>query len=194
MANYNAIHSVGNSLRLFLQNTYPDALNAEHSIGFRLLSSGEMAGDSAPADCLSLYLYRVTVNEHLRNTPYRNDPADARPPLSLDLHYLLSVWTGDAMGEHRVLAWAMRQLYAHPLLDVASLSPEAGWLPSDVVQLIPAELSTEDMMRVWDAFDHSYRLSVSYIARLVRIDAPNEEPARPVVAMRERYGTLEVQT
>jgi hypothetical protein len=32
MANYNAIHSVGNSLRLFLQNTYPEELSDEHSI------------------------------------------------------------------------------------------------------------------------------------------------------------------
>ena len=57
-----------------------------------------------------------------------------------------------------------------PILDASSLSPEAGWGANEVIQIIPAELSTEDVMRIWDALDPPYRLSVSYIARLVRLD------------------------
>jgi hypothetical protein len=191
MANYNAIHSVGNSLRLFLQNRYPASLKAEHDVTFELLSSAQLGAETEPVDVLGLYLYRVTVNEHLRNTPRPNDPSDARPPLSLDLHYLVSAWVGDAMGEHRIIAWAMQQLYQNPVLDVATLSPEAGWDPGDVVQVIPAELSTEDLMRVWDALDPSYRLSVSYIARMVRIGIEQPAAGRPAVAVRHRYGALE---
>jgi hypothetical protein len=193
MANYNAIHSVGNSLRLFLQNTYPADLKQDHDIGFELLSSARLAEDAAPTKLLTLYLYRVTVNEHLRNTVRATHPSDARPPLALDLHYLLTVWGDDAMAEHRVLAWAMRQLYLHPVLDVSSLSPEAGWDKGDMVQLIPAELSTEDLMRIWDALEPGYRLSVSYIARMVPIDAVAEPTGRPVVAVRQKYGALEEQ-
>jgi hypothetical protein len=55
--------------------------------------------------------------------------------------------------------------------------------------VIPAELTTEDMMRIWDALDPPCRLSVSYIARLVRLDPDTMEAAGPpVVARRFAYG------
>jgi len=192
VANYRAIHSVGSSLLLFLQNSYPEELRDEHDIAFTLLSSASFTAETPIAATLGLYLYRVTVNEHLRNTPRPNDSSDARPPLSLDLHYLLIPWVDEALAEHQVLAWAMRELYQHPLLDVATLSPEAGWSAADMVQVIPAELSTEDLMRIWDALEPSYRLSVSYIARMVRLDVATPEPGRPVVAVRHGHGVLEV--
>ena len=75
-----------------------------------------------------------------------------------------------------------------PILDASSLSPEAGWGANEVIQIIPAELSTEDVMRIWDALDPPYRLSVSYIARLVRLDPDAQQHARPVVATRFAYG------
>jgi hypothetical protein len=68
------------------------------------------------------------------------------------------------------------------------LSPEAGWGANEVIQVIPAELSNEDVMRIWDALDPPYRLSVSYIARLVRLDPDAPQSGRPVVATRLAYG------
>jgi hypothetical protein len=123
------------------------------------------------------------VNEHLRNAKRANDPSGSSPPLSLDLHYLLSVWADNAMDEHVLLAWALDQLHRHPVLDVSALTPEAEWTTGDFIQLIPAELSTEDLMRIWDALDPAYRLSVSYIARVVRIGGQAAEGA-PSVASR----------
>jgi len=82
---------------------------------------------------------------------------------------------------------AMRQLHDRPVFDVASLSPEGGWTASDFVQVIPAELSNEDVMRIWDALDPAYRLSVSYIARTVRIDPDAASVGRPVVATRSSF-------
>lgn len=70
------------------------------------------------------------------------------------------------------------------MLSISSLSPDAGWNPSDVVHIIPAELSNEDVMRIWDAIEPPYRLSVSYIARVVRIDPDEIVESRPVVATR----------
>ena len=85
-------------------------------------------------------------------------------------------------------AWAIRQLHMFPILDASSLSPEAGWGANEVIQIIPAELSTEDVMRIWDALDPAYRLSVSYIARLVRLDPDTQVVGRPVVASQFAYG------
>ncbi|HPE04331.1 MAG TPA: Pvc16 family protein, partial [Thauera sp.] len=51
-----------------------------------------------------------------------------------------------------------------------------------------SELPTEDLMRIWDALSPSYRLSVSWVARLVRIDPERDDTLhRPVVAGRFRY-------
>jgi uncharacterized protein DUF4255 len=184
VANVLAVHSVGASLATYLRNSYPDALRVLRPCEFRLVSSGELAGTPTFGTTLSLYLFRVTQNEHLRNLQRRNDPLDGSAPLAVDLHYLMTVWADDALAEHMILAWAMRQFHLRPVLDVSSLSPEAGWTPADFVQVIPAELSHEELMRIWEALDPAYRLSVSYIARVVRIDLDTPSTSLPVVATR----------
>jgi hypothetical protein len=187
MANLLAIHSVGASLVTYLRNAYPNDLQTAHPCDFRLLSSGELASKPDFSTTLSLYLYRVTMNEHLRNQRRRAGPGDDMVPLALDLHYLLTIWADSALAEHSILAWAVRQLYMHETLSTSDLSPDAGWGPSDVVQVIPAELSNEDLMRIWDTLDPPYRLSVSYIARVVRIDPDAVAPALPAVARRLQF-------
>ena len=190
MANVFAIHSVGNSIVTYLRNSYPQALAGLDmpECAFELVSSGELAGEPGDATRITLYLYRITVNEHSRQV-HAASAAVARPtPLGLDLHFLLSAWAGNARDEHTIVAWAIRQLHMFPILDASSLSPEAGWGTNEVIQIIPAELSTEDVMRIWDALDPPYRLSVSYIARLVRLDPDAQQHARPVVTTRFAYG------
>ena len=190
MANIRAIHSVGSSVTTFLRNTYPAAEGGQPmpACRFELLSCGQLAGPIEDDTHIGLLLYRVTMNEHARQS--RSGPAArAAQALSLDLHYLLTAWAGNALDEQVTFAWALRQLHLHPLLDASSLSPDGGWSREDAIQLVPAELSTEDVMRIWDALDPSYRLSASYVARVVRID-PDEDAATfaPVVARRDVYG------
>jgi hypothetical protein len=190
MANVFAIHSVGNSIVTYLRNSYPRELAGLDmpDCGFELTSSGELAGEAGDATRITLYLYRITVNEHSRQL-HAAAAASARPAaLGLDLHFLMSAWAGNARDEHTMLAWAIRQLHMFPILDASSLSPEAGWGANEVIQIIPAELSTEDVMRIWDALDPAYRLSVSYIARLVRLDPDTQVVGRPVVASQFAYG------
>lgn len=191
MANVRAIHSVGSSVMTFLRNTYPATLDGQAMPGcaFELLSSGQLATPTPVAEDthIGLFLYRVTMNEHARQLHGRQ-PRVSRA-LSVDLHYLLTAWAGNALDEQVTFAWALRQLHLHPLLDASSLSPEAGWSRDEVIQLVPAELSTEDVMRIWDAVDPSYRLSASYVARVVRLDPDDDgEAFAPVVARRDVYG------
>ncbi len=184
MANLQSIHAVGESLRNYLRNTYPSSAFAGlPTFDIQLLSSGELATLDEPTNTLSLFLHRVTVNEHLRRSR-PNNSTQLGVPLSVDLHYLMTVWADSALAEHLVLAWAMRQFHTRSILDASSLSPEAGWQPEDTVQLIPVDLSNEDIMRIWDRLKPSYRLSVAYIARVVSIDVDRQEAGRPVVATR----------
>jgi hypothetical protein len=190
MANVFAIHSVGNSIATYLRNSYPSKVAGLDmpACDFNVVSSGELAGDLNDDTRITIYLYRITVNEHNRQKQATSGAVARQTSLGLDLHFLLSAWAGNARDEQTTLAWAMRQLHMFPILDASSLSPEPGWGADEVIQIIPAELSTEDVMRIWDALDPAYRLSVSYIARLVRLDPDTLPDARPVVVTRFVYG------
>src|SRR5262245_2559397 len=136
MANVLAIHSVGNSIVTFLRNTYPQQIGGRAMPGcsFELLSSGQLAGEIEETTRITLYLYRITVNQHCRQTRRSGASLAAPTPIGVDLHYLLSAWAGTALDEHVTMAWAMRQLHQAPVLDISSLSPEAGWARDEVVQ------------------------------------------------------------
>ncbi len=181
MPNVHAVHSVGYSLVTWLKNAYPAELRATIDADFLLLSSGEMVDTEDRGLAVSLWLYRISPNEHLRNAPRRRDDAHLRPPLSLDLHYLLTVWGDNPLAEHTLAAWAMQRLHEHPVLELSTLTPEGGWDASDRVQVLPQDLSVEELMRLWDAVEPAYRLSVPYVARVVRLDPDPEPEARPVV-------------
>ena len=192
MANLFSIHSVGDSIIQYLRNAYPLDLRDAHPCEFRIISSGELAEDTDDFNTtLTLYLYRVIVNEHVRNRPPARMSREAKAPLSVDLHFMMSIWADSASAEHTICAWAMRQLHDHPIMDNSSLTEDGGWLPDDVVHIIPAELSNEDMMRIWDAIAPYYRLSISYIARVVRIDPEDTSHGQPVVATRFQYEETE---
>lgn len=189
MANVFAPHSVGASLASYLANAYPDALRARFPASFRLMSANEINQAEELGTTVALFLYRVTLNEHVRNVRPASLRQQENTPLALDLHYLVSVWADSALAEQTLLAWTMQALYLRPVLSASSLSPEAGWDAADAVQIVPAELSNEDLMRIWDALTPPYRLSASYLARMVRIDADRIPDGLPVVASRIGFDT-----
>lgn len=188
MANVFAIHSVGDSLVTFLRNAYPEELRGSFSADFKLISSGQLSTAEATFDdAVTLMLYRVTVSEHMRNARPSTRP-DSSPPLALDLHYLLTAWSQDAQTEQVLLAWAASMLHQHTILDASSLTPEAEWDADEVIHIVPSEITNEDMMRVWDALAPSYRTSLTYTARVVRLDAVAAEPPARIVAKRLTIG------
>jgi hypothetical protein len=190
MANIGAILSVSNSIIKFLESSYARTGSDEHAATFRLLSSGNLAEESLDADgVVSLYLYRVTVNDHLRNTRPHRGP-ELSVPLPLNLHYLLSVWSMSAETEQFLLAWAMRHLHEHPILDRSSLTPDGGWAADEVIHIAPDELSNEDLLRLWDTITPSYRISYSYVARVVQLEPSQRVDAVPVVAKRTRFAEM----
>ena len=171
MANAFATYSVGNSLVTYLKKAYAAQREIRQPFDFRLVSSGELADSTEPfRNTLTLFLYRITQNAEAKN-PNPPGPRTVTPaPLALELHYMLTAWADDGLMEQTVLTWAMREIQMHPVLDSSNLAPEAEWAASDMVQVVPAELSVDEMARIWDSLSPKYRLSVAYIARVVRID------------------------
>ena len=198
MPNHLAIQSVANALVTYLKDHYEAAKTASPqlmSLGgseprFELLGSSKFSGnDAIEAPRVTLYVHRVTMNQHLRNT--RTGAAVA--PLGLDVHFLLSVWAASADDELMLLGWAMREIHYHSFLGSGSLAAgmnQAGWTNDDMVSLFPAELTTEEMSRIWESAKRGYRLSHPFIARVVRLSKDPVAEGKPVVATRFEVGDV----
>jgi len=185
MASFAAIYSVGNSIAQYLQNSYPPALNSSFPCQFKLVSSTQIAMEDQHSldQVLSIFLHRITMNENFRSATRLQDVPSRQPSVFLDLHYLLTYWGTSAQAEQTILGWTLQQLQSSPILDRSILSGDGGWDPTESVQLAVADLSLEDILRIWDALGPKYRLSMAYLARVVRIDRSVTDAA-PVVATR----------
>jgi hypothetical protein len=60
------------------------------------------------------------------------------------------------------------------------------------VQIIPADLSLQDILDIWDGLGPKYRLTVGYVVRVVRVDR-TIVPELPVVATRFQMQQVELQ-
>ena len=131
-------------------------------------------------------------------------PADAPPawpdgirlaPISAvdpaALHVLLTAWAQNAEYELRILGRAMQSLEEHPSLSGPLLVEDAEWATGDSVQIVMEEITTEAVMRTYDSLPHDYKLSIPYVARVVRLDGailPSQEVATRVLGMRGPTG------
>ena len=189
MADYTAVFAVGDSLVNFLTSSYnaaPASLKLPSPCTFKLVSSTEIATEETTTldQMITLFLHRITMNDQFRYASHLQDVNDRQPVLFLDLHYLITYWGKEAQAEQKLLAWVMQQLQSYPILDKSILTTDAQWGTTETVQLIPSDISLEDILRIWDALGPKYRLSISYIARVVRIDRQITGTELPVVATR----------
>jgi hypothetical protein len=138
---------------------------------------------------LSIYLYRVDFNKAMRAAWSAVGSADGKGHLALDLHFLLSAWADNAEHEHLILGRAMQAIeytpvLSGPLLYAPALAPALDDEPqpgaSEAVQLLLEEISTEALMRTFDSLPADYRLTVPYVARVVRIDTFESRATPPV--------------
>jgi hypothetical protein len=194
LADYTAIYSVGNSLASYLQHNYPPELQTAFPATFQLVASAQIAEEDQTSldKVVSIFLHRITTNENGRFATRIQDAPNKQAALYLDLHYLFTYWGTDPRAEQTILAWTMLQLQTTPILDNSILSPSTTWGPTETVQLVPADLSLEDILRIWDALGPKYRLSISYIARIIRIDRALV-PEPPVIATRFTFLDKAVQ-
>jgi hypothetical protein len=126
---------------------------------------------------LSLYLYRLAVNGARRNLPpsVGLDGIRRRPPIPLDLHYILTAWAKTAIKQQRLLAWAIRTLEDVPVLPAGLLNnygPEPEiFRPNETVEMFLESLSLQDMNNLWSATKVNPQISVSYVVRMVGIES-----------------------
>ena len=158
--------SSGNTRAVLVHTIDFDATNASGNIG-------------SPA--LSIFLYRVDFNKIMRAAWSASSEQDGRSHLGLDLHYLITPWAENAEDDHRVLGRAMQILESTPILSGPLLHSSGEWAAGESIQIVLEEVSTEAVMRIFDSLPTDYRLSVPYIARVMRLDGRVATPDPPVI-------------
>lgn len=154
--------------------------------------------DAQKKSRLNLFMYQVTPNSGWRNTglPSRNRNGDrvSNPPLALDLHFLLTAYGAEELHSEILLGYGMQLLHETPVLTRdairRSLTPPTpvgagGDLPPalaalftselaeqvEQIKISPASLSTEEISRMWSAFQAKYRPTAVYQASVVLIQS-----------------------
>lgn len=170
MSEYTAIRAISESLRALLEQYI-----TEPGVEAVVLSPQEMREDNRSG--VSVWLYRVTRNEHLLNQPPQRLSATefARNPLPVNLHYLLTPIMTDILDEQTLLGRILQVFNDHPVLRGSHLQNDlAGSGDSFRVHL--ETLTLEELTRVWGALQEPYQTSLSYLVQVVSIDS--EEPPR----------------
>jgi hypothetical protein len=75
----------------------------------------------------------------------------------------------------------MQILETTPILSGPMLHSSGEWAAGDSIQIVLEEVSTEAVMRIFDSLPTDYRLSVPYIARVMRLDGRVAAPEPPVI-------------
>ena len=131
---------------------------------------------STPPLTVSIFLYRAMVSTARRNLPPKVavDGKKYRPPLPLDLHYMITPWAKKPDTQQLLLAWAMRVLDDTPTLSSGYLNnfdPEdEPFGPEETVDLVYEPVSIQDMLAIWEVGKPNIQPSATYVARVVPIE------------------------
>jgi hypothetical protein len=173
MASFEAIGAVGKSLERLLSSAFLEVPTPGPGTTKAVLARTDDLDDAAGAlkpPALSVFLYRIAPNATMRAAWSGVASADGRAHLPLDLHFLLTPWADDAEVEHRIIGRAMQCLEATPILSGPLLYPSATWAPNEAVQVVLEDVNVESIMRTFDRLPIEFRVSVPYVARVIRID------------------------
>jgi hypothetical protein len=177
MASPNAVRDLSQTIAQRLQIALDGMVPADN-----VLIATPDSFKELPKPACTVFLYRVAENSVTRNGPRVSvsPGVTSRPLLPLDLSYLITPWGKQPEDEHLILGTSLQALYDYAELGRGDLVGDS-WLPSDSVQLVLETLSLEEHFCIWDTVQLPYRLSLTYMARIIGIAASGTQTAPPVV-------------
>lgn len=192
MATFQAIETISDVLVRLLQASHdPEDFDGQR-LDFATYRGDDFRSQGGSTNAVStgvsLFLYRVVVNGAVRNPPGRRRASGEKDKskLPLDLHYLFTVWAGSATMQHRIVGWLMRTLETTPIVPSGVLHGARSdvFEPEESIEIVVNDLTNEDLFRIWDVLGASYRLSVPYLVRNVRIETEESVASGPAVQRR----------
>jgi hypothetical protein len=154
---------------------------------------------------LALFLYHVTFNQGWREVglPSRNSAGQVidRPPLVIDLHYLLVGYGQADYVQHLLLGIGMQALHENPVLyrqqiaAVFTTPPPLSAMDTvlatsgvetqvEQIKITPEPLTTEDLSKLWTSFGSKFRPSAGYLATTLLIESKTPVAAAAPVMVR----------
>lgn len=188
MSSYLAIGGVSAVLRWLLTDALtkggPSGILGGPTNGITVTSPDlvPVGADEQPG--VNIFMYYASLNPALRNMglPSRNALGQeiSNPPLALNLHYLVTAYGSKSFDPEILLGWAMKVLHDTPVVprDMIQKALDA-LLPGDTentlinqdsflasqfehIRITPETLTTEEIYRLWTAFQTNYRPTTSY--------------------------------
>jgi hypothetical protein len=175
LATYRGIGAVGQTIVGLLKEASTDTEFAAQR--FELFQPSDFSGPNPIQEGVSLYLFRVAVNTSRRNMPPGVGPDGQRfkPPVPVDLYYLLTPWAKSAVKQHRLLGWAIRELQNVTVLPASVLNyyaPERDtFRPSETVELVFETMTPQELENIVNPMKLTQPLSVCYVARTVMLES-----------------------
>jgi hypothetical protein len=192
VAGFECVAAVGRSLERLLTACFAEQpVPVPGSTTTAVLARAEdmkNGGDVIAPPALSIFLYKVDVNKTMRAAWSGVGSVDGRAHLALDLHYLLTPWAENAVFEHLILGRTLQCLEDTPILSGPLLyatpvaNTNAAWAPNEGVQLVHEELTTDTVLRTFDSLPIDYKISLPFVARVVRLDGRRLAEATNVTA------------
>ena len=184
MATVSAIYALTSGLAQVLSRAYQLRPVTGLTCKFEPLGMSDFKKLDGHDSKVSIVLYRISHNEHLRNRPPPTLPGGTPVPLTVNLHMLLTVWADSALKEQSLIAWTLRELHMRQVMDRSVFAEIGGFGKADLVTLLPEELSLDDLSKLWQVLVPPLRPSLGYVARNVMIDVEAQPDAGPVIATR----------
>lgn len=179
MAGYKALAAAGRSIVNLLNRRFVEVLDMPvpkavlaGTVDFDEVNSSPTAVIQYPA--LSVYCYRISVDRETRPGWSSVGYFDGIPRLPLRMHLLIAAWDTVVERELEILGLTAQILESEPIFTGPLLDPSGDWDPGDAIQVVPDDLALESMSEAFQALTTDYRLSLPYLARVIRLDGPKE--------------------
>jgi len=165
MSDFAAIRAVSESLRGIIDNQITLA-------GVTVSEQSPKQMVESATNGISIWLYRVTRNEHiLNNPPARPAPNQlSHKPFPVNLHYLISFFMPDVRDEQLLLGRIVQIFNDQPVLRGSDLTGSLSGEDSEF-RIHFETLTLEELTRIWNALQEPYRTSVSYLIEIIQIES-----------------------
>ena len=188
MASYKGISAVLLAVQALLKRRLPLELSSEPTNAKVLQLGSKDIAETLKGNLLGIYLHRITVDPLGRQRFFAQQGTDQngpQPELPVNLHFLLIANASSAALESDLMGWAMVELANESQIDISQIQDiDNEWGQREIVSIFPDEMSTEDLMRIWDVFRSPYTSTVPYVARTVRLRLNPQRTEGPAVVTR----------
>ena len=173
MGTFQAIAATGQAMLGLLSDAVPRDQFPNAQFELYQMSNFQQPMDEG----VSLFLYRIAANTSRRNLPPTVGPDGRRfrPPLPIDLFYIVTAWAPTAERQQRLMGWTIRMFEDVPILPTGLLNnygPEPEiFQPGETVEILLDVLTLQDLNNFWGVSKASLQLSVGYIARMLHIQS-----------------------